>query len=103
MGDTIPLVFANQNDIGPTVGGIRVNGQLLWSQLLSLGRLQQLKAIVMFSLGKIDVRPDFAGYAQSRAQIIPINSSGGPNPVGEQPITPITSVGRIGQVTVTTS
>ena len=63
LGDTIPLVFANQNDIGPTVGGIRVNGQLLWSQLLSLGRLQQLKAIVMFSLGKIDVRPDFAGYA----------------------------------------
>ena len=63
LGDTVPLVFANQNDIGPTVGGIRVNGQLLWSQLLSLGRLQQLKAIVMFSLGKIDVRPDFAGYA----------------------------------------
>ena len=63
LGDTVPLVFANQNDIGPTVGGIRVNGQLLWSQLISLGRLQQLKAIVMFSLGKIDVRPDFAGYA----------------------------------------
>ena len=60
LGDTIPLVFANQVD---SVGGIRVNGQLLWSQLLSLGRLQQLKAIVMFSLGKIDVRPDFAGYA----------------------------------------
>ena len=60
LGDTVPLVFANQVD---SVGGIRVNGQLLWSQLLSLGRLQQLKAIVMFSLGKIDVRPDFAGYA----------------------------------------
>lgn len=50
-----------------------------------------------------DPRPDFAGYAQSRAQIIPINSSGGPNPIGEQPITSITSVGRVGQVTVTTS
>jgi len=60
LGDTVPLVFANQVD---SVGGIRVNGQLLWSQLKSLGRLQQLKAIVMFSLGKIDVRPDFAGYA----------------------------------------
>ena len=45
------------------IGGIRVNGQLLWSQLLSLGRLQQLKAIALFSLGKIDGRPDFEGYA----------------------------------------
>jgi hypothetical protein len=50
-----------------------------------------------------DPRPDFAGYAQSRAQIVPINSSGGPNPTGEQPITSIISVGRVGQVTVATS
>jgi len=75
LGDTIPLVFANQlsNDTSDTViGGVRVNGQLLWSQLLSLGRLQQLKAITMFSLGEIDrtvdsktgkANPEFEGYA----------------------------------------
>lgn len=66
LGDTIPLVFTNQIQVLNTsnvIGGIRVNGQLLWSQLLSLGRLQQLKAITLFSLGKIDGRPDFEGYA----------------------------------------
>ena len=66
LGDTIPLVFANQlsNDTSNAViGGVRVNSQLLWSQLLSLGRLQQLKAIVMFSLGEIHDKPDFEGYA----------------------------------------
>ena len=67
LGDTVPLVFANQSIIvdgsDDAIGGIRVNGQLLWSQLLSLGRLQQLKAIALFSLGEIDGRPDFAGWA----------------------------------------
>ena len=48
-------------------------------------------------------RPDFAGYAQSRAQIVVINASGGINPAGEQEISPIISAGVIGQVTVTTS
>ena len=50
-----------------------------------------------------DPRPDFAGYAQSRAQIVAINSSGGPNPVGLQAITPIIGSGFVGQVVVTTS
>ena len=66
LGDIVPLVFTNQIKFVNTSevrGGIRVNGQLLWSQLLSLGRLQQLKAIALFSLGKIDGRPDFEGYA----------------------------------------
>jgi len=67
LGDTVPLVFANQsivvNGSDDSIGGIRVNGQLLWSQLLSLGRLQQLKAIALFSLGEIDGRPDFEGWA----------------------------------------
>ena len=77
IGDTIPLVFTKFEKIitiGNNVpiitrGGIRVKGQLLWSQLLSLGRLQQLKALFLFSLGEIETegdsstRPDFAGYA----------------------------------------
>ena len=50
-----------------------------------------------------DPSPDFAGYAQSRAQIVAINSSGGPNPVGLQAITPIIGSGFVGQVVVTTS
>ena len=76
IGDVIPLVFADQTEkpyegslSGKVeyLGGVRVNSQLLWSQLLSLGNAQQLKAIVLFSLGEIDDsegnRPEFAGYA----------------------------------------
>ena len=71
IGDVIPLVFCNHKivddpeNIGQKMsqGGIRVNGQLLWSQLLSLGKLQQLKALVLFSSGDIDGKPDFKGYA----------------------------------------
>jgi len=72
IGDVIPLVFANQSETTiqtfyglkeTTVGGIRVSGQLLWSQLLSLGKLQQLKALVMFSSGEIEDKPEFEGYA----------------------------------------
>jgi hypothetical protein len=50
-----------------------------------------------------DPRPDSAGYAQSRAQIVATNSSGGPNPIGLQAITPIIGSGFVGQVVVTTS
>ena len=72
LGDIIPLVFTNQIEVdqigtytnaSDVIGGLRVNGQLLWSRLLSLGRHQQLKAILLFSLGEIDGRPDFEGYA----------------------------------------
>ena len=45
-------------------------------------------------------RPDYAGYAQSRAQIIPIHSGGSVNPEGEEDIPPIIAAGFIGQVTV---
>ena len=66
IGDVIPLVFANKQLVvgsSSEVGGVRVNGQLLWSQLLSLGKLQQLKAITLFSLGEVEGKPDFDGYA----------------------------------------
>ena len=64
LGDLIPLVFTNRQSInGIFYGGIRVNSQLLWSQMVSLGSYQQLKILALFSLGKIARRPDFKGYA----------------------------------------
>ena len=64
LGDIIPLVFANYEEIGSfNYGGVRVNSQLLWSQLLSLGRYQQLKILAMFSLGELNKVPDYKGYA----------------------------------------
>ena len=61
LGDLIPIVFANR-DQNPN-GGVRVNSQLMWSQLVSLGRFQQLKLLGLFSLGEIERRPDFEGFA----------------------------------------
>lgn len=55
LGEVIPLVFTRK--------GTRVNGSLLWSQMQSLGNGQQLRALVLFSSGAIEGRPDFAGYA----------------------------------------
>jgi len=64
LGDLIPLVFTNRQTIdGITYGGIRVNSQLLWSQMVSLGSYQQLKILALFSLGEIARKPDLKGYA----------------------------------------
>lgn len=54
LGSIIPLIFTRK--------GVRVNATLLWSQMLSLGTGQQLRAILMFG-NKIEERPDFAGFA----------------------------------------
>jgi len=65
LGDLIPLVFTNRGDAdyeNPN-GGIRVASQMMWSQLVSLGRYQQLKLYALFSLGQLDAVPDFKGYA----------------------------------------
>ena len=61
LGDIVPLVFAHRDRAG--TGGIRVKTLLLWSQLLSRGTGQQLKALMLLSLGKLRTRPDFAGFA----------------------------------------
>tara|TARA_Y100001951_G_scaffold43702_1_gene34632 strand:- start:1688 stop:6133 length:4446 start_codon:yes stop_codon:yes gene_type:complete len=68
LGEVIPLVFANYEEYTDgedtkTYGGIRVASQLVWSQLVSLGRYQQLKILAMFSLGELAAKPEFKGYA----------------------------------------
>ena len=60
LGETIPLVFANRKD---GIGGIRIKTLLLWSQILSYGTGQQLKALLMLSAGRLAEDPDFAGMA----------------------------------------
>ena len=68
LGEIIPLVFTKQEtevNGGSKIyyGGVRVNTRLLWSQMLSLGSGQQLKALFMIGLGDLASKPDFAGYA----------------------------------------
>ena len=68
LGEIVPLVFTKQEteidgDYKFYYGGVRVNTRLLWSQMLSLGSGQQLKALFMIGLADLAAKPDFAGYA----------------------------------------
>ena len=64
LGAVIPLVFAKYRKVNNVdLGGIRVNTQLLWSQMRSLGKGQQIKAIFNLSSGELGQNPDFNGYA----------------------------------------
>ena len=68
FGEIVPLIFTKQ-EVTKTKnyiqvnGGVRVNTRLLWSQMISLGSSQQLKALFMLGLGTLAAKPDFAGYA----------------------------------------
>ena len=68
LGEIIPLIFTRQEteivgDYKNYFGGVRVNTRLLWSQMISQGTGQQLKALFMIGLGDLTDKPDFAGYA----------------------------------------
>ena len=57
LGTTIPLVYARRETLnGVTYGGVRVNTNLLWSQILSLGGDQLFRGI--FLIGEGDNRAD---------------------------------------------
>jgi len=60
LGSIIPLVFANRRN---NRGGIRSKLMLVWSQLLSTGPSQQMKAVFIAGMGSLGARPDFKGFA----------------------------------------
>lgn len=54
LGEPIPVVYANRETIGGiTYGGVRTNTTLLWSQILSLGGSQMLRAVFMLAEGRV--------------------------------------------------
>jgi hypothetical protein len=54
LGSVIPLVYANRQVIdGVSYGGIRVNTNLLWSQMYSVGGGQLLRAVFLVGEGTI--------------------------------------------------
>lgn len=63
LGSTIPLVYANRRQVGDKVyGGVRVNTNLLWSQLYSVSGGQLLRAVFLVGEGTIP-QPDPQQYA----------------------------------------
>ena len=54
LGSVIPLVYANRQTIdGVSYGGVRVNTNLLWSQIYSIGGGQLLRSIFLVSEGTV--------------------------------------------------
>jgi len=62
LGEIQPLVFTNY-DAAAKTGGIRTKALLLWSQLLSQGSSQALKALYTLGSGELAAKPDYDGYA----------------------------------------
>ena len=62
LSDVVPLVYANKAD-GSLLGGVRVESQLLWSQIKNLHTYQIIKVLLLFSGGEVGRRPDFDSYA----------------------------------------
>ena len=67
LGETVPLVFTRwrPRGDGTSIGGVRVNTELLWSQMASYGKYQQFRAIGLVSGGRLgnEILPDYEGYA----------------------------------------
>ena len=66
LGTIIPLIFTKRQKLlgsRDVVGGIRVKGLLLWSQLLSKGSHQELKMLTTLGLSALGATPDPAGLA----------------------------------------
>lgn len=62
LGAVLPLVFANRDTVR-NIGGIRAKAMLIWSQMLSKGSQQELKALMTLGLGILADRPDIEGYS----------------------------------------
>jgi len=54
IGSTVPLVYAERTVDGVKVGGVRVNMPLVWSQMLSFGTSQMLRAVFLAGEGEIE-------------------------------------------------
>ena len=74
LGSAVPIIYTNrrlETDITEfdedrerrMVGGVRVESQLLWSQIRNRHKHQELKVAVLFSAGLISEHPDLEGYA----------------------------------------
>ncbi len=60
LGETIPLVFADRDK---NSGGIRIDTQLLYSQMITAGTTQTLTAVMMMGAGRLGGTPDYDGFA----------------------------------------
>lgn len=77
LGEPIPVVYAHRETIGGiTYGGIRVNTSLLWSQIISLGGSQMLRAVFMLAEGPVaSIDPDGFAIGDSSISVYDLGSA----------------------------
>ena len=77
LGEAIPVVYAHRETIdGITYGGIRVNTSLLWSQILSLGGSQMLRAVFMLAEGPVaSIDPNGFAIGDSSISVYDLGSA----------------------------
>ena len=64
LGKTIPLVFARQQNIGDeNFGGVRVETDMLFSQMISNGGGQLLYTLLSLGMSELGAQPDYDGIA----------------------------------------
>jgi hypothetical protein len=77
LGEPIPVVYAHRETIGGvTYGGIRLNTSLLWSQIISLGGSQMLRAVFMLAEGPVaSIDPDGFAIGDSSISVYDLGSA----------------------------
>jgi hypothetical protein len=78
LGSTVPVVWANRETIdGVTYGGVRVNCPLLWSQMVSLGGSQMLRAVYLLGEAPITgVDPTQFAFGENLLSSYDLGSAG---------------------------
>jgi hypothetical protein len=77
LGEPIPVVYAHRETInGIAYGGIRVNTSLLWSQIISLGGSQMLRAVFMLAEGPVaSIDPNGFAIGDSSISVYDLGSA----------------------------
>lgn len=60
LGSLIPLIYTLRED---DHGGVRAESQLIWSRMRNLPIYQELRALLLFSAGKLGGDPEYKGFA----------------------------------------
>ena len=63
LGTFIPIVYSRTSSSSQTGGGVRVNSQLLWSQIRTLSLGEILSVIALFSHGELKEEPAYSTFA----------------------------------------
>ena len=60
LGSLVPLIYTLREG---SHGGVRAESQMMWSRMVNKGSFQELEALLLFSAGDLQYRPDYKGYA----------------------------------------